>query len=105
MPKPLHFQVCEKRFQHYGFFLLLLISLFPVLSTNAKTHGYAPAITLDKEDYSPGQVALVPGAGWAQDQLVYAGFTEEPHSPNYSIRVFSEECGDSPGNFRHSAKG
>lgn len=72
MLKLLHLQDHEKRFQQYGLFLFLLVSLFPLLSTHAKTHGYTPAITPDKDDYSPGQVAgtrrwLDPGptgSGW-----------------------------------------
>ncbi|MBF9255754.1 hypothetical protein I2I11_20820 [Pontibacter sp. 172403-2] len=78
MLRPLQFQVRGKGFQHYGFFLLLLVSLFPSFSTHAKTHEYAPAITLDKDNFSAGQAALAPGAGWTQGQQVQVGFKEYP---------------------------
>lgn len=91
MLKPLHFQVCEKRFQHYGLFLLLLVSLFPLFSTYTKVYGCNPAIIPDKDDCSPGQVALVPGTGRPQDQQVQVGFKEVPDYPKYFRRVFSEE--------------
>jgi len=88
MLRPLQFQIREKRFQLYGLFLLLLVSLFPFFSTNAKSHAYAPAITPDKDDFSAGQAVLAPGAGWTQDQQVQVGFKEYPDHVNYIIRIF-----------------
>jgi hypothetical protein len=56
----------------YGFLLFLFFSFF--LSAGA----FAQTVTSDKDDYAPGEVAIITGAGWTNDQYVDVHFEEEP---------------------------
>ncbi|MCB2378536.1 YDG domain-containing protein [Hymenobacter sp. BT635] len=53
------------------------------LTALAQTAPYTPTVSSDKDDYSPGQVAHITGAGWIQDQLVHVEFQEEPDYPDF----------------------
>jgi hypothetical protein len=39
---------------------------------------FSQSVTSDKEDYAPGEIAIITGTGWIQDQFVNVHFDEEP---------------------------
>lgn len=60
--------------------LLYVVTLMASLSfagVNA-LNDYNPTVMSDKEDYSPGQTAIIEGFGWVQDSLVDVHFNEDP---------------------------
>ncbi|MCX2739198.1 MBG domain-containing protein [Pontibacter anaerobius] len=70
--KPLH--------SHY-FIVRQVIRLFLLVSALYLLAGpgvMAQTVTSDKDDYAPGEIAIITGAGWMQDSLVDVHFEEEP---------------------------
>ncbi|WP_299708600.1 MBG domain-containing protein [uncultured Pontibacter sp.] len=60
--------------------LLFVVSLMTSLSfvgVNA-FDTYSPTVTSDKEDYSPGQTAIIEGYGWTKDDFVDVHLEEDP---------------------------
>ncbi|MET3542612.1 hypothetical protein ABID22_003342, partial [Pontibacter aydingkolensis] len=54
--------------------LLASLSFFGVNAFDT----YEPTVVSDKEDYSPGQTAIIEGFGWTQDSLVDIHLVEDP---------------------------
>ncbi|MHA6247793.1 MBG domain-containing protein, partial [Pontibacter sp. CAU 1760] len=47
--------------------------------------AHAQTVTSDKDDYAPGEVAIITGSGWTGDQMVHVEFKEEPDYPDYHV--------------------
>ncbi|NJW51941.1 MBG domain-containing protein, partial [Salinimicrobium oceani] len=72
------------------FVLLLMMLTLPATTVVGQTNfvadslGYAkegmpnPTVTSDKEDYSPGETAIISGTGWTLDSIVDIHIEEEP---------------------------
>ena len=69
-------------------FATLLIGFMALLFTGfnvqAQTDAYTaagltlPTVKSDKDDYAPGEIAIITGTGWAKDQIVDVHFEETP---------------------------
>ncbi|MFD2998954.1 hypothetical protein ACFS7Z_01165 [Pontibacter toksunensis] len=60
--------------------LLMAFSGYAQTETDAYTAAGlpVPTVTSDKEDYAPGEVAIITGTGWTLDQQVDVHFEETP---------------------------
>ncbi|SIT81180.1 MBG domain-containing protein [Pontibacter indicus] len=60
--------------------LLYVVTLLATLSFAGVSalDNYEPTVVSDKDDYSPGQTAIIEGFGWVQDSLVDVHFNEDP---------------------------
>ncbi|WP_162426285.1 HYR domain-containing protein [Pontibacter pudoricolor] len=58
-------------------YLITLISTLTFFGVNA-FNNYQPTVSSDKDDYVPGEVAIITGYGWTQDSLVDVHFEETP---------------------------
>jgi hypothetical protein len=71
-----------------SFILFLSLAAFKV---QGQTNAYAnsnlpdPTVTSDKDDYSPGEIAHIIGAGWTFDDSIHVEFKESPDYPDYHI--------------------
>ncbi|ALI97708.1 Ig-like domain repeat protein [Rufibacter tibetensis] len=70
--------------RRYGFLLILFFSLFLSGEAFAQNDAYTaaglpkPTVKSDKDDYVPGEVAIITGTGWTKDQQVDVHFEETP---------------------------
>lgn len=65
-------------------FFVMVFSVFATAVQAQTTNAYtaaglaAPTVTSDKDDYLPGEVAIITGKGWTLDSLVDIHLEEEP---------------------------
>ena len=60
--------------------------------------GWAQTVTTDKDDYAPGETAIITGEGWTRDQLVDLHFAEDPFVDH--IHDYHDIVVNSDGTFR-----
>jgi hypothetical protein len=65
-------------------YLITLISTLTFFGVNA-FDNYQPTVSSDKDDYAPGEIAIITGYGWTQDSMVHVEFKEEPDYPDYHV--------------------
>ncbi|MBJ6117908.1 HYR domain-containing protein [Pontibacter sp. BT310] len=65
-------------------YLITLISTLTFFGVNA-FDNYQPTVSSDKDDYAPGEIAVITGYGWTQDSMVHVEFKEEPDYPDYHV--------------------
>ncbi|HEY4652444.1 MAG TPA: IPT/TIG domain-containing protein, partial [Pontibacter sp.] len=65
-------------------YLIMLISTLTYFGVSA-FNNYQPSISSDKDDYAPGEIAIISGYGWTQDSIVHVEFKEEPDYPDYHV--------------------
>lgn len=58
-------------------YVVTLLSSLTFFGVNA-FDNYAPTVVSDKDDYAPGEVAIISGYGWTQDSLVDIHLEEDP---------------------------
>ncbi len=68
--------------------------LLCLLASSAAVFGQT--VSSDKDDYKPGEVATIAGAGWQPGETVFVEFKEEPDYPDYH-KYYPEA--DSAGNW------
>ncbi|MFN4761506.1 YDG domain-containing protein [Gillisia sp. Q332] len=73
-------------------FTLTFIGFFFFLAT-----GWGQTVTSDKEDYAPGETAIITGTGWAGDTIVNVHFNETPEVQDF--HEWHDTPVDSNGNF------
>ncbi|WP_300437436.1 hypothetical protein, partial [Christiangramia sp.] len=93
------------------FLLLLMFFALPTLmvgrtdtTTVANPYAYSqaglanPTVASDKEDYAPGEIAIITGTGWTLDSKVNIHFEEEPSYDHH--HGYHDTPVDANGNWR-----
>ncbi|MGI8597618.1 MAG: hypothetical protein ACR2KB_00045, partial [Chitinophagaceae bacterium] len=83
-------------------FLFVLVGFTAMAQSDAYTAaGLAkPTVTSDKDDYSPGEVAIITGTGWKLDSKVDIHFEETPVFHEEHQHDFHDITVDANGNWR-----
>ncbi|WP_143962943.1 YDG domain-containing protein [Litoribacter populi] len=68
--------------------LLFLFCVWWAAAAHAQTPAYPvgsePTVVSDKDDYAPGEVAIITGSGWTLDTSVRIHIDEEPHYDHHN---------------------